>query len=209
MLKLYYSPGACSQAVHIALHEAGIEHESESVDLRAKRTASGADYWAINPKGAVPALDLGDGQLVLTENAAILQFVGDLAGNEALFPLVGDLRRYRVLEWLNFIATELHKGFAPLWNPAASEDAKQGARDLLGKKLDFAERLLGDQHFVMGDQFTLPDAYLFVMLGWTAMHDIDIGRWPGLTAFQERAAKRPSVRQVLEFEGLVETETAS
>ena len=152
MLKLYYAPGACSQAVHIALHEAGIEHESERVDLRAKRTASGADYWAINPKGAVPALDLGDGQ-VLTENAAILQFLGDLSGNATLLPPVGDLQRYRVLEWLNFIATELHKGFGPLWNPASSDEAKQGARDLLAKKFDFAEKQLGDQPFAMGERF--------------------------------------------------------
>jgi glutathione S-transferase len=209
MLKLYYSPGACSQAVHIALHEAGIEHESESVDLRAKRTASGADYWAINPKGAVPALDLGDGQLVLTENAAILQFIGDLAGNEILFPPVGDLRRYRVLEWLNFIATELHKGFAPLWNPAASEDAKQGARDLLAKKFDFAERQLGDKPFVMGEHFTLPDSYLFVMLGWMGMHGIDLARWPGLSAYRRRLADRPAVQIVLRAEGLVEVEPAS
>jgi glutathione S-transferase len=208
LLKLYYSPGACSQAVHIALHEAGIEHGSERVDLKAKRTAGGADYWAINPKGAVPALDLGEGQ-ILTENAAILQFIGDLAGNETLFPPVGDLRRYRVLEWLNFIATELHKGFGPLWKPAASADAKQGAHDLLAKKFDFAERQLGDKPFAMGEHFTLPDAYLFVMLGWMGMHSIDLARWPGLSAYRRRVAERPTVQIVLRAEGLVEAEAAS
>jgi len=208
MMKLYYAPGACSQAVHITLHEAAIEHNSERVDLRAKRTASGADYWTINPKGAVPALDLGDGQ-VLTENAAILQLIGDLAADVGLFPPVGDLQRYRVLEWLNFIATELHKGFGPLWNPASSEDAKQGARDLLAKKFDFAERQLGDKPFVMGDRFTLPDSYLFVMLSWGGVHGIDMSRWPALSLYHRRIGERPSVRLVLRAEGLVEAETAS
>ena len=207
-MKLYYAPGACSQAAHIALHEAGIEHASERVDLRAKRTASGADYWAINPKGAVPALDLGDGQ-VLTENAAILQLVGDLAGDEGLFPPVGDLRRYRVLEWLNFIATELHKGFGPLWNPAASEDAKQAARDMLAKKFEHAEKQLGEKAYTMGDRFTLPDAYLFVMLGWAGVHGIDVARWPGLSAYLRRVGDRPAVQKVVRAEGLVEAEPAS
>ena len=206
-MKLYYAPGACSQAVHIALHEAGIEHESESVDLRAKRTETGADYWAINPKGAVPALDLGDGA-ILTENAAILQYVGDLSGDERLLPKVGELRRYRVLEWLNFIATELHKGFGPLWNPAASEDSKQAARDILAKKFDFAEHKLGAGPFLLGEQLTIADPYLFVIAGWTAMHGIDLGRWPGLVAFTERMRERPAVRMVLRAEGLVEEEVA-
>ena len=206
-MKLYYSPGACSQAVHIALHEAGIEHESESVDLGAKRTETGADYWAINPKGAVPALDLGDGQ-ILTENAAILQYVGDLSSDEGLLPKVGELRRYRVLEWLNFIATELHKGFGPLWNPASSDEAKQGARDLLAKKFDFAEKQLGGGPYVLGKQVTVADPYLFVIANWTAMHGIDLGRWPGLVAFTERMRERPAVRLVLRAEGLVEEEVA-
>ena len=208
MLKLYYSPGACSQAVHIALHEAGIEHLSERVDLRAKQTASGADYWAINPKGAVPALDLGDGQ-VLTENAAILQFIGDLSGNATLLPVVGDLRRYRVLEWLNFIATELHKGFGPLWNPASSEDSKQASRDVIAKKFDFAEKHLGNGPFLMGEAVTVADPYLFVMTSWADKHEIDLARWPGLVAFAQAMRERPAVQIVLRAEGLVEAEAAS
>jgi glutathione S-transferase len=208
MLKLYYTPGACSQAVHIALHEAGIEHSSERVDLRAKRTASGGDYWAINAKGAVPALDLGDGQ-VLTENAAILQYVGDTASGDSLLPPVGDLRRYRVLEWLNFIATEMHKGFGPLWNPASSEDAKQAAREVLAKKFDYAEQQLGSGPYLMGDQLTVADTYLFVILGWTAMHGIDLARWPGLVAFTRTMRERESVRLVLSAEGLAGDEAAS
>jgi len=207
-MKLYYSPGACSQAAHIVLHETGFSHDSMSVDLRAKTLEDGSDYLRINPKGAVPALELENGE-VLTENAVILQYLGDRSGSTDLLPPLGDFRRYRVLEWLNFVATELHKGFAPLWNPASASEWKQATRDQLAKKFDYVEQQLGDRPFLTGNQFTIADAYLFVMLGWTAMHDIDIGRWPGLTAFQERAAKRPSVRQVLEFEGLVETETAS
>ena len=208
MLKLYYAPGACSQAVHIALHEAGIEHESERVDLRAKQTASGANYWAINPKGAVPALDLGDGQ-VLTENAAILQFLGDLSGNAILLPPVGDLQRYRVLEWLNYIATELHKGFGPFFNPATSDEQKPALRDLLAKKFDFVAKSLGDQPYLLGEQLTLPDAYLFVMLSWAGKQGIDLARWPGLSAYHRRVGERPAVQLVLRAEGLVEAELAS
>ena len=208
MMKLYYAPGACSQAVHILLHETGVDHETELVDLRAKRTATGADYWAVNPKGAVPALDIGHGE-VLTENAAILQYLGDLSGNSTLLPPVGELRRYRVLEWLNFIATELHKGFGPLWNPNASADSKQGARDLLGKKFDYVEQHFGPGPFLLGEHLTIADPYLFVMANWTGVHDIDLGRWPGLVAFTRRMRERPAVQIVLHAEGLVEEEVAS
>ena len=207
MMKLYYAPGACSQAIHILLHETGLGHKSERVDLGAKRTESGADYWAINPKGAVPALDLGNGE-VLTENAAILQYLGDLYGDDTLLPPVGQLRRYRVLEWLNFIATELHKGFGPLWNPAASQDSKQAARDLLAKRFDYAEKQLGAGQFLLGEHFTIADPYLFVIANWTGIHDIDINRWPGLVAFVRRLKERPAVQVVLRAEGLVEEEVA-
>ena len=208
MVTLYYSPGACSQAPHILMHELGIEHDARRVHLKSKTLEDGSDYLRINPKGAVPALELENGE-VLTENAVILQYLGDRSGSSDLFPPLGDFRRYRVLEWLNYVATELHKGFAPLWNPAAANEWKQATRDQLAKKFDYVERQLGDRPFLTGNNFTIADAYLFVMLGWTAMNDIDLGRWPGLTAFYQRAAERPSVRQVLEFEGLVETETAS
>ncbi|MEO8175370.1 MAG: glutathione transferase GstA [Sphingomicrobium sp.] len=207
MFKLYYSPAACSQAVHIILHEADIDHESERVDLRAKRTANGGDYWAINPKGSVPALDLGHGE-ILTENAAILQYLGDLSGSSSLFPPVGELRRYRVLEWLNYIATELHKGFGPLWNPTSPEEVKQATRDLLAKKFDYVQAKLGDGPYLMGEQFTLPDAYLFVILNWTGVHSIELGRWPGLTAFVHSVRERPAVQIVLRAEGLVEEPVA-
>jgi len=207
-MKLYYSPGACSQAAHIVLHETGFSHDSIRVDLRAKTLEDGADYLRVNPKGAVPALELENGE-VLTENAVILQYLGDRSGSSDLLPPPGDFRRYRVLEWLNFVATELHKGFGPLFNPGAASEWKQAARDQLGKKFDFVEQQLGDRPFLTGNNFTIADAYLFVMLGWTSVTDIDLARWPGLTEFRDRVAQRPSVRQVLQFEGLVETETAS
>ena len=140
----------------------------------------------------MPALELDDGQ-VLTENAVVLQYIAEKAGAFELLPQPGDLQRYRVLEWLNFIATELHKGFGPLFNPTAGEETKQLARDLIGKKLDFVEGQIGDGPYLMGHQFTLPDAYLFVILGWTGNMGIDVNRWPRLAAFRERVAQRESV----------------
>ncbi len=206
-MKLYYTRGACSQAPHIILHEAGLPHDSVKVDLRAKKLDDGSNYLKINPKGAVPALELDDGQ-VLTENAVILQYIAEKAGAFELLPQPGNLERYRVLEWLNFIATEVHKGFGPLFHPAAGEDTKQLARDTIARKLDFVERQIGDGPYLMGEQFTLPDAYLFVMLGWTGSQGIDLNRWPKLAAFREGMSKRESVREVLEFEGLLEKASA-
>jgi glutathione S-transferase len=206
-MKLYYAPGACSQAPHIALHEAGLPHSSTRVDLKAKRTEDGQDYWGINPKGSVPAVQLDNGQ-VLTENAAILQYIADHALGSNLLPPVGDVSRYRVLEWLNYVATELHKGFGPLWNPASSDEVKQSTRDLLAKKFDFVQQQLGDGPFLTGDVFTIADAYLFVILGWTGMHGIDLSRWAGLTAFRKRGEERPAVLLVLEAEGLAGAATA-
>lgn len=207
-MKLYYAKGACSQAPHIILHEAGLPHDSAKVDLRAKKLEDGSDYLRINPKGAVPALELDDGQ-VLTENAVILQYIADHAGAFDLLPRPGDLQRYRVLEWVNFVATELHKAFGPLFNPAAGDEAKQLARDTIAKKLDFVEQQIGDKPYLSGDKFTLPDAYLFVILGWLGNMKIDIGGWPKLAAYRERLMERESVRGVLKFEGLVEPALAS
>jgi glutathione S-transferase len=172
------------------------------VDLRAKKLPGGEDYFAVNPKGSVPALGLDDGE-VLTENAAILQYLGDQAPDSGLLPGLGDFRRYRALEWLNYIATELHKGFGPLWNPSSTPEAKDAARDLLAKKFDYVQQRLGDGPYLLGDTFTAPDAYLFVVLGWTRIHRIDLSRWPGLTAYAARVAERPAVQATLRTEGLV------
>jgi glutathione S-transferase len=198
MLKLYHTPGACSLAPHIALNESGSEFEAVAVDLRAKKLPDGSDYFGVNPKGAVPALGLADGA-VLTENATILQYIADQAKAETLLPAAG-LARYRVLEWTTFVSTEIHKGFGPLWNSATPEEVKSATRDALGKKFDFLQDRLGDG-FLTGEAFTIADAYLFTVLRWTAIHSIDLGRWPGLTAYQQRVAARPKVAATLAAEG--------
>lgn len=205
-MKLYYTPGACSQAPHIILHELGLAHDSERVDLRSRQTEAGRDYLKINPKGAVPALETDSGD-VLTENAVILQFLGDRSGMGEVLPPIGDFRRYRVLEWLNFISTELHKSFAPLFSPDAGDETKAFAKKMIAKKLDHVEAELGDGPFLLGDTLTLPDAYLFVITGW-ADKMIGLDRWPNLKAFRERMMERDSVRQVLRFEGLLQEEPA-
>ena len=201
-MKLYYSPGACSQAAHIVLHEAGLSHTSEAVDLRAKRTATGEDYWAINPKGAVPALRL-DGGEVLTENGAVLQYLGDMAsGDSGLLPREG-IERYRVIEWVSYLSSDVHKSFGPLFNPASSDEVKQAARDLVGKRFDYMEKALEGRDYLMGSEMSVADPYLFAMLGWTGMHGIDLARWPRLAQFRERIKQRPAVQVVLEAEGLI------
>src|SRR5688500_16564819 len=152
-MKLYYSPGACSLAPHIAASEAGLDLSLEKVDLREKRTESGRDYLSINPKGSVPALELDNGE-VLTENAVVLQYLADQAPGAGLLPRQG-MERWRLLELLNFIATEVHKGFAPLWNPGTSAEGRQAAVEALSKKFDFLERQLGARPYLTGDAFTL------------------------------------------------------
>jgi glutathione S-transferase len=206
-MKLYYSPGACSQAPHILLHEIGLSHDAERVDLRAKQLEDGSDYLKINPKGAVPALQLDSGE-VLTENAVILQYVGDRTSWPEVLPPMGDFRRYRVLEWVNFITTELHKSFAPLFKPGASEDTKQFFRDIIADKLSYVDRELGNGPYLMGEELTLPDPYLFVMTGWAEKMLGGLDRWPNLKAFRERMMQRDSVRNVLRFEGLLEEQPA-
>jgi glutathione S-transferase len=204
-MKLYYSPGACSQAPHILLHEIGLGHDAARVDLKSHVVDGGDSYYDVNPKGSVPALELENGE-VLTENAVILQYLGDRAGSD-VFPPLGDFRRYRVLEMMNFITTELHKRFGFLFNPDATGEMKQLVVRDLGKKLDYIDDRLGAGPFLFGDQLTLPDAYLFVIVGWTEKM-IGLHRWPNLMAFRARMLERPSVRHVLKFEGLLQEEPA-
>ncbi|HWU93796.1 MAG TPA: glutathione transferase GstA [Sphingomicrobium sp.] len=206
-MKLYYSPGACSQAPHILLHEIGLSHDAERVDLKAKRTEDGADYLKLNAKGAVPALQLDSGE-VLTENAVILQFLGDRTSWPEVLPPMGDFRRYRVLEAVNFITTELHKRFGMLFNRNAGEDTKTLVIGELEKKLDYIDGELGEGPFLFGEQLTLPDPYLFVITGWAEKMLGGLDRWPHLKAFRERMMQRDSVRHVLRFEGLLEAQPA-
>ena len=206
-MKLYYAPGACSQAAHILLHETGIDHTSEAVDLSAHRTASGADYYGINPKGAVPAIEL-DGGEVLTENGAVLQYIGDKAGDDALLPASG-LPRYRVIEWLAYLGSDVHKSFGPLFNPAMTGEARQAALDTVAKKFDFVEKSLDGRDYLTGSTMSVADPYLFAMLGWTGMFSIDLARWPNLVALRKRIEQRKAVQTVLRAEGLAETADAS
>jgi glutathione S-transferase len=197
-MKLYFAPGACSQAVHIALREAGLPFEVEKVDLRSKKTAGGNDYKTINPKGYVPALQLDDGQ-VLTEVSALLQYVGDKT--PALLPAVGTIERYRALEWLGFISTELHKQFSPFFDPTTSDEVKQKQRDKLNGRFEYVNARLEGKQFLLGDTFSAPDAYLFVMTRWSAVAGLDLSRFPALSAWIQRVSTRPAVEQVFEVEG--------
>jgi glutathione S-transferase len=205
-MKLYYSPGACSQAPHILLHETGLEHDAVRVDLKSKTLEDGSNYLDINSKGAVPALQLDSGE-VLTENAVILQYLGDRTSWPEVLPSLANFRRYRVLELLNFITTELHKRFGFLFNREASDDFKAFVKADLAKKLDWIDRRLGEGPFLMGEELTLPDCYLFVIVRWTDKM-IGFDRWPNLRAFYQRMQQRESVRTVLRFEGLLEEQPA-
>jgi glutathione S-transferase len=205
-MKLYYAPGACSQAPHILLHEIGLHHDAERVDLRNKTLEDGSSYLQINPKGAVPALQLDSGE-VLTENAIVLQYLGDRAGWPEVLPPLGDFRRYRVLEMVNFITTELHKSFGALFNPQSGDETKRLYRELVATKLDYIDERLGDGPYLMGEDLTLPDPYLFVITGW-AEKMLSLDRWRSLAAFRERMLERRAVRHVLRFEGLLQEETA-
>jgi glutathione S-transferase len=201
-MKLYFSPGACSLSPHIVLREAGVAFEIEKVDLAKKLTSSGADYLAVNPKGYVPALALDDGS-VLTEGPAIVQYVADLAPNSGLAPPAGTLERYRLIEWLNFISTELHKSFSPLFDPQASDEWKGIIRGRIGKKFDWVSGELEGRPFLMGDRFTVTDAYLFTILGWTRWVAIDLAQWPVLKAYADRIAARPAAVAAMKAEGLI------
>lgn len=200
-MKLYLTPGVCSLSPHIVLEELGIAHETESVNLKTKATASGANFLAINPKGYVPALQLDSGE-VLTEGVAIVQYLADLLPDKKLAPPNGSLARYQLQSWLTFIATELHKNFSPFFNPAAPEEMKAIARGNLERRLGYVnEQLEGRQH-LLGEDFTVADAYLFTVLGWSKVPQLDLTQWPHVMAFQARVAARPAVQRALKAEGL-------
>jgi glutathione S-transferase len=201
-MKLYYSRGACSLSPHIVLLEAGLPFTVERVDLKTKKTEHGSDYLAINTKGTVPAVQLDDGK-VLTEGPAIVQYLADLKPESGLAPRAGSFERYQLMEILNYITSEVHKGFSPLFNPEASAEWKSAARTALGKKLDWLSSFLGSKSFLMGNTFTVADAYLFTVLSWSAHVDIDLGKWPVLSAYHSRVAQRPRVQEALKAESLL------
>ena len=203
MMILYYSPGACSQAPHILMHEIGFSHDARRVHLKHKVLDDGSSYLDINPKGSVPALQFENGE-VLTENAVILQYLGDHASSPDVLPPPGDFRRYRVLEAVNFITTELHKRFGFLFSADYSDEMKRLVIRDLAKKLDYIDGKLGPGPFLFEDTLTLGDPYLFVITGWAEKMLGGLAAWPNLRAFRERMMHRPSVRNVLEFEGLLQ-----
>lgn len=197
-MKLYIIPGACSLAVNIALREAGVRFELIRVDAQTHKTEHGVDFLALNPKGYVPALQLDDSQ-VLTENVAVLQYVADLTPQARLAPPAGSFMRYRLLEWLSFINSEVHKGFSPLYSPEANEAVRDFARDRLVKRLDHLQQVVREP-YVLGGGFTVADAYLFTVLGWCPEVGLDLGRWPDLASYHAHVALRPHVAAAVQSE---------
>ncbi len=200
-MKLYYSPGACSLSPHIVAREAGLTLDLVKTDLKTKKTDAGADFTAVNGKGSVPVLQLDNGQ-ILTEGPAIVQYLADQAPASGLAPAAGTMERYRVQEWLNFITSEIHKSFSPLFNPAASADWKEAAKANLAKRFEFVAKSLEGKSYLMGEQFTVADAYLFTVANWGQWVGVDIGQWPNLKAHHARVAARPKVQETLKAEGL-------
>ncbi|MBI3150208.1 MAG: glutathione transferase GstA [Betaproteobacteria bacterium] len=205
-MKLYFSPGASSLPAHIALREAGLAFEAETVDLGSKKTASGADFFAINPKGYVPALLLDDGE-VLTEGPAILQYLADRAPALDLAPAAGTRERYRLVEWLNFLATEVHKSYSPLFNAKASEDWKNFARAAIDRRLTLVAQTLERSPYLLGEQYSVADAYLFTILGWSKWVNVDLAKWPVLETYAARIAARPAVVTTLAAEKAAREQT--
>jgi glutathione S-transferase len=200
-MKLYFSPGACSLAPHIVLRELGLPHERVKVDVRAGKTEDGADYRHINSKGYVPTLELDNGER-LTEAAVLLQYLADQAPAAGLIPPPGSMDRYRLQEWLNFIATEIHKGFGPLWKPDSTDDEKARVRARLGARLDWLARQLEGRDYLTG-RFSIADAYLFTILNWGQWTGVDLAAWPTLRHYVARIASRPRVAEALRAEGLL------
>jgi glutathione S-transferase len=201
-MKLYYTPGACSMAPHIALREAGLSFDLEKVDLMGKKTETGADFTTINPKGYVPALQLDNGQ-VLTEVGVLLQYIADQKPASGLAPAAGTLERYRLMETLNFIATELHKSFGPLFNPASTDEAKKAAIDMIGKRFGYLDQQLAGKQYLLGDTFTVADCYFGTVLGWGQYAKRDVSPWPAFGAYAGRVMSRPAVLETLKAEGLM------
>jgi glutathione S-transferase len=201
-MKLYYTPGACSLSPHIVAHEAGIPLELEKVDLGTKKTESGRDYLAVNPKGYVPALELDNGD-VLTEGPAIVQYLADLKPESALAPRSGTMERYRLQEALTFISAEIHKGYGPFFDPRLSAEAREERVAYMHNRFGLVERALEGKKFLLFDRFTPADAYLFVMIGWKDFLKIDLSQFANVLAFHGRIAARPAVQAAMRAEGLI------
>ena len=201
-MKLYYSPGACSLSPHIVLHESGLPFEAVLASTKTHKLQDGTDYYTINPKGYVPLLELDDGQR-LSEGPAIVQYIADLVPAKNLAPAAGTMARYRLMEWLNFISTELHKSFSPLFNPATPEDAKPMFRERLLGRFKWVDEQLAGKAYLLGDAFSVADAYLFVVSNWGQYVGVDVDGFSNLQAFRARMAARPGVQAAMKAEGLL------
>ena len=197
-MKLYFAKGTCSLHPHIALLEAGLPFDLVRVDTRAHRTQNGTDYYTINPKGYVPALELDDGS-ILTEGAVIAQYIADQRPESRLAPPAGTIDRYRLQEWMNFIASEIHKSFSPLFGSYA-DDVKHTFRTKISGRLDLVAKTLDKTPYLLGETFTIADAYLYNVLTWAPHTGIDLAKWPSLQAFYKRVDERPTVRKAVEQE---------
>jgi glutathione S-transferase len=201
-MKLYYAPGACSLSPHIVLHETGAKFDLSKVDFATRKTTEGEDFNAVNPKGSVPALRLDDGE-VLTEGAAIVQYIADKQGATQLAPAAGTKERVRLQEWLNFIASELHKGFSPLFNAKTPEEYRVIIKETLAKRFAYLDKVLADRDYLMGKNFTVADAYLFTILTWRHPLKVDISACKNLQAYFDRVGARPKVKEAMQAEGLL------
>ncbi len=201
-MKLYYSPGACSLSPHIALHEAGLAFEAVMASTKTHKLADGTDYYTINPRGYVPLLELDDGQH-LTEGPAIVQYIADLVPERKLAPPQGTMAHYRMLEWLTFTGMELHRSFGPLFNPASTDDARAQARAKVLDRLGWVETQLAGKKYVLGEDFSVADCYLFVVSGWADRTGVDISGMPNILAFRARMLARPAVQAAMKAEGLL------
>jgi glutathione S-transferase len=206
-MKLYYSPAACSLSPHIVSRELGIPVELKKVNTKDKTIEGGGDYWKVNARGYVPALELDNGQ-ILTEGPAIVQYLADQKPDAGLAPKAGSIERYRLQEWLNFLTSEVHKQFSPLFKPNTPEDYKPIAKQNIATRFDWLDKQLAGKDYLTGRQFTIADAYLFVMLNWTKPTQIDLSKWPNLLAFHKRVAARVKVKEALQAEGLLPKEQA-
>jgi glutathione S-transferase len=200
-MKLYYSPGACSLSPHIVSREAGIPLELKKVNTKDKTIEGGGDYWKVNPKGYVPALELDNGQ-VLTEGPAIVQYLADQKPDSGLAPKAGSLERYQLQGWLGFLNSEVHKGFSPLFKPNTPDEYKKISKENLAGRFDFLDKELGGREYLNG-KFSVADAYLFTLLNWTKPTQIDLAKWPNLAAYQARIGSRPKVQEAMKAEGLI------
>lgn len=201
-MKLYFSPGACSMAPHIVLREAGYRFDLDKVDHATKRTASGEDFTQVNPNGYVPAFRLDDGQ-VLTEGSVIMQYLADQKPESNLAPKAGTLERYRLMEWLNFISSEVHKTLGALFNPKITPEWKENQVALFGRRCDHLAKALGNKPYLTGDKFSIADAYLFTVLSWTGYLKVDMSKWPTLKDYMARVNTRPAVKEAMRAEGLI------